>query len=702
MKTLEYYRSWYATIPEMSGFGEPGTQKPYALNDPPFADYFVGYDTNFFRLIGIRIGLFSPPWDPTQLREPLGHLVKRYRESGKYVPEQVLPLEKGDRLIIIGTLHASIFSLMRDLDELEKRGLIDNQCTLADRTHLLFLGDLFNYSPHSFELLDLVLTLLERNPGRAFCLRGDQEMAARWENFAAARDPLSRWQRLWGHDAGVAELKDGINALFAAFPERIIIRQKDNPIYKILCSGREPQLHVREAAELGAIIMGERRNAVSWDSKGLEFFGFNKGVAFWSLTSCPNRFYRDLLRFHHDAFAIMTIGPSVAETVLEFSSRDVLTSESFTREEFSVMFGFSLLQGDHRVLKSPILKVGSTEPLTAQLGGLGQGLKSGIETAIMRANRQGGCAGMLIHPIILDDFDLPGFAQKNVRKLKKYYGVKLLLCDTSTPTLLSYLDKIRAGEFDLFFPVTGGYQFRRKDLSHIINLRKSYPQESISAVDFMIDVHRISNFAIIYPLDPYGTQLAKAAREQLKKRGVTRFFEIPFTEDNLLSPENIKKIRNMGPGSVGFFFNSVTRATTFLSQVGANFLIDKYLFTVSIVDVFPFRLYVETRGLKFNFSCVLQNPAQGNIPLIREYIQEMEKQHHPTDITSLEGYVAASLFLESIRHADQPITGAKLMHWLESLREFDFKGLTLTFHPETRSFEVPGWIRTEKGEWFRA
>jgi hypothetical protein len=38
------------------------------------------------------------------------------------------------------------------------------------------------------------------------------------------------------------------------------------------------------------------------------------------------------------------------------------------------------------------------------------------------------------------------------------------------------------------------------------------------------------------------------------------------------------------------------------------------------------------------------------------------------------------------------------MAYLESLKNYDLGGLTLTFNPKTRSFELPVWIENEKHE----
>ncbi|MCL5436837.1 MAG: ABC transporter substrate-binding protein [Candidatus Dependentiae bacterium] len=702
IKTLAQYRSWFATIPESRGRAVPGHHGVAALNDPSFSEASSGYSGYFFKMLGVRFGLLPGPWDLTQLRGPLTRITQKYREAKKRkTAEHELFLEEGERVIVVGSLHGSIFSLMRDLTELEERGLIDNKLQLAERTYLIFLGDLVNYSPHSFELLDLLLSILAQNDGRAICVRGRQETAGFWENFSAMRDPLKHWRILWDDAAAIAQLKDALNAFFDELPERLIIRQKANPKFKILCSGREPHLSTREAAQVDALIMGERPNNTTWSSKGLEFFGFYKGVAAWSLASCPNPFYRDVFQLFYDAFISVTLGPSVAETVIESFTRDTRTSQPFKKEEFSLMFGFPL-HGNRDILKAPILKVGSTAPLTAQIAGIGRGLKAGIEAAAMRANREGGVMGTLIHPIVLDDYDIPRFAHQNIRSLKERYGVDLLLCTVGTATLLTYLDQVRAGDFQLFFPVTGGEEFRHEDLKHIIHLRTSYAQECISAINFVIDEYLIRKFTIIYPADAYGKQLARAAHEILKKRGITKWLDIPFANDSLLSAENIEKVRNSGAGAIALFFNSNTRATTFLSQVGANFCIDKHFFTVSIVDTLPFRFYVETYGLKFNVSCILPNPVGRHEALITEYLDEMTEQHESIDNFSLEGYVAASLFFEAIRHVDSPVTGKKIMQWLESLRDYNFKGFSLTFHPETRSFDLPSWIRTEEGKWRRA
>lgn len=701
-KTLAEYRAWFTTVKELTPFKVTHNVAQMAITDPDFSAYFDAREPGFFRWFGLRLGLIKKPWDLSDLNAPLERIIEIYVREKSAKKHIDVSLKKGDKVIIFGNLHGSIFSFIRDLGELERRGLINNQLEIASGCHIIFLGDIVNYSPHTFEMLDIIIALLEKNKERAIYICNEQEKDSFWFNLSAMRYPLEQWQRLWGnlvYADNRMPLVKSINDFFALLPDSVALHCPADKETYILCSGTEPNISQQQAQSVAAVIMGERWAQTKWDRKGLEFFGFTAfGNAIWSILSCPNRFYQDVMRFNYDSFVVFDVTDSAYKIVLESVSRDIRTRDAFTSNFYSLVFGFAM-EKNSDILDRPSINIGSTVTLSGAVGAVGRGIKQGIEAAFMRVNREGGVNGEFIHPIVFDDTYIPRVARRNVDFFKTRYGSDIFVGPQGTPTLTAYFDRVRAGDYYVFFPSTGGAQFRLADVPHIIHYRKTYPQEVASLVDHICKSYDSKRFAIIYQDDAFGQQLAQAARDQLTKRGISAWVDIPFANNNPLLDNMSKKLLNSGAEAIGFFFTSNTLAQAFLNKVGGNFLIGKHLFAISFLDDSLFRGYLELHGLKFTFSYAVPNPFKDDLQIVREFRQIMQLNHRDIDSNSLEGYIAAALFIEGARHVTLPLSGEKIMRWLESLKNYPFKGFTLTFNPETRSFELPTWIRTEKDQW---
>lgn len=679
--SLSDYRAWYATIPEAPSIND--------MNDPSFLAYFKAREPGFLTRLAMRVGIIEKPWDIHRLAVPLKRLTAKLTAA----PKRVLSVKQGDRVVVFGNLHGSIFSFMRDLTELERSGIIDDQLRLAPGYYLVFLGDLINYSPHTFELLDLVLTLMEKNGDRVFYVASEQEKDGFWENFVAMLEQLKLWQKTWGN----LIIKD-LNNFFAVLPDALVIDHLSDKTQVIICSGQDPDWDKLKKLPIAAAIMGERWMQTNWVTDGLDFFGFTRGAALWSLISCPNRFYQDIMKFHRDSFIILTIGQTVNQTILAFFNRDMTGRAPFVREDYSLTLGFPVKPGS-AILSQPIMPIGSTVTLSGAVGSVGRGIKQGIESGCMKINSEGGMQGVLLRPVVLDDTYIPRLARRNVDYFMKTYHSDIFVGQQGTPTLAIYFDWIRDGKLYAFFPSTGGEQFRLPDVSHIIHYRKTYPQETRKLVDHICARYGATQFAIVYQDDAFGQQLAQAAHEELLKKGIKVWTDIPFKPNELLLNQQVKKLLNSGADAIGFFFTSTTLAEAFLNRVGGGFLIGKHLFAISFLDDSLFRAYLTSHGLKFTFSYAVPNPFKNDLEIVREFREEMAREHRDVDSNSLEGYIAVALFAEGARQAQLPLTGGKIMHWFEGLKNYQFKGLTLTFNPQTRSFELPTWIRTETDQW---
>lgn len=699
-KTLGDFRGWAKNFQEAPAKDSSRDARMVNLTDPQFTTFYRSMEPGFFRWILSRLHILSRSWSPMELQDQLVRIAKKRPALSKRPAFKDIMVKKGTRAVFFGALYGSFFSFLRDLTELEKEGMITNDLVVADDTYLVILGDVVNFSPYSFQLLAVILELIEKNPERVIYLRGEQETDGYWENFSVMRYPLTRWAELWGSkkDREALPLKKELNGFFDTLPDYLMIRHETDKVPTLISSFQRPPDILTRPANVTCLIMGHLQDQFLWKTSGLYFSGFENGVATWSLISCPNRINQDFMDFFNDAFILVNFAETFTRSELHFIHRDVREKKDFIDDLYSLALGFSLAKG-RDFIEYPVLSTGATMSLSGPVSTVGRGGKSGIEEGLLRINRNGGIQKHLIRPVIFNDSYIPRIARRNVSFLKDGYGINLLLAPQGTPTFEAYFDRVKNGDFYVFFPVTGGEQFRDPSFSHVIHLRQSYTREVRGLVDHVTNEYGSKRFAFIYQDDSFGLQLINAAHDQLKKQGITSWVDIPFQRDQLLLRDQVKKMVSSGADAIGFFFTSNSLARDFLEKIGGTFLKGKHLFAISFLDDPLFRQYLTSHGIKITFSYVFPNPHDKSIQIAREFLEEAELRHSPIDANGFEGFIAAMLFGDGLTHITPPFTGDKLMNYFESLQGYDFKGLKLTFHPETRSFDLPIWILTENNSW---
>lgn len=637
-------------------------------------------DLKFFKSLIVRL---------TELR--VNKEAEKKQIDEKQEQELIVPV--GAQLIIWGDMHGAYHSFVRCLEKLKEDGFIDdNLKLLVDNTYLVFLGDLISRSPYSLELLTAVMLIMERNLDRVIYLRGNHETEGYWENYS-----MRRRLRFFGQDLAVPEDKEiplskSINDFFVTLPKKLKVRNNQVNDF-VYFSHQEPDPERIKAPNVKALIVGEQRHGFIRQRAGLEYIRFNRGAAQWSIMSCPVLIYQQFFGFTDDAFVNLNIEETLEQSALTLFSQNANKRGGFTASSYNLIFGdpVKTVTDQKEIFNQSVIEFGSTTSITGGEKLFNLPSKRGVDEAVYEVNQIGGIHGHRVLSYILDDRYTARRARKNVEDLQSLYNVNWLLAPGSTPTLMAYLDKVKAGEMTVFFPITGAEQFRDPQLKNIIHLRPTYSDEVRVLIDYMINEYGAKKFALFYETSSYGLPLIKAAHEQLKKRGITTWTDIPYGPSQTDFAKEAQAVRQGNFDALGFLASSVP-TVEFLSSIGGEPLIDLHLFGVSGVDVAAVRRYLEQNGIDFTFSVVL-NPHQSELEIVKDFQKVLDRTGYVKETGLFEGYLAAQLIFEAIRNIGEPITPQRIMHWLEGLKNYNFKGINLTFNPEQRNFNLPIWIQ---------
>jgi len=668
--------------------------------DPEYTSFYpktLGH--SFFKKIAINIGIKKDPVWNIYAFETLLKQVTEKRKKEKNSLEKTIEVKDGDSFIIFGDLHGAFHSMVRNLDELKKTGIINESLEIIkNNLSIIILGDAISRSPYSLELLHILLVLIHKNPGKIFYLQGNHETDGYWENFSMRRALKYISPVLGKNTLKHIPLEKEINKFFSTLPKTLIITHKKNNREKIFCSYSNICKKLLDDITVKLILLGEKRLDVIKEQLGLTFLGYQRTAARWSLISCPTEIYKNFFNFFHDAFVELSIGNSIATSILTLHNRNIKTGENYKQKHFNPTFGYEIKNKKEILDKKTIFNVGSTMSLTGITGPLGRETKLGLETAIYAFNRKK--TDRLIKPVIFDDGYVPRIALSNIKTMLNQYNIESIIIPTGTPTLSLYWDMVKKGEIAVLFPYTGGSQFRKKEIKNIVHFRASYDNEVKSSIKHLVKEHGIRNFAFFYQKDSYGLPIAKAAHEELKKYGITKWLDLPHLKTQADFTYLVEQVKKEMPGAIGCF-SSHFPTQEFISKLGAEFFLGRILFGVSFLYSEAFQRFLEHRGIDFILSSVVPDPITSTIQIAKEHKKNMLERGLKSSTNSLEAYISAELLANAIKNVSSPFTKEKIINYFENLNNYKFKGLTLTFNPETRDLSQPVWIRTIENKWLK-
>lgn len=636
---------------------------------------------------------------------------------------------KPETLIYVwSSVHGALHSLIRSLAFLHEEKIIDNSLKIIHpNTYLVFNGNYINGSAYTLESLLLILLLIKQNPANAFYIRGNHESEEFWHNFNLKQDLEIRASHLSDEDIPLNTI---VNKFFNTLPLAVYFSvQGDLPnVLRISHVGRDdPQLNElytgnlfsKESTEqvLYYDIDSKKKSNIPVDVKVIiktsdwfkdqhfiTDFGLleqDNGSTAWSLFSTPTQLNQKYFKLMHDNFIVIELGKTLNESSLTLYQNDIQTKDDFKKiKTYNLVTGSPEGTAAYTQEKKDDIFVGSTLSLELGVRSMGQQAKRGLLTHINEINQTGGINGHLLRAVIYNDDYTPYLARHNITHLIEQ-NITTIIVPVGGPTLSAYLDYIKAKKIAVLFPITGSPEFRSPELKGIVNWRTDYAQEVTALIDHIMEGSKTHKFAFFYQDDAYGRGAVEAAQKTLKSKGMTEWLDIPYTRASTDFEEQAHKIRTYQPSALGLF--STSQATQeLIRELGISVLSNVQLFAISFLGEKSFRQFIKSQGISVLFASVVPNPHTSELEIVKEYRHVMDNNRYYYDVFSLEAYIACSIMGDTLKKITTPITPDKILTHLESLNNYSYKGLTLTFNPQQRSLSQPVWIEIgDKTEWLQ-
>jgi branched-chain amino acid transport system substrate-binding protein len=324
--------------------------------------------------------------------------------------------------------------------------------------------------------------------------------------------------------------------------------------------------------------------------------------------------------------------------------------------------------------------IGQSVPLTGPAQELGIEMQLGANLYFDHVNSQGGVNGRKIILRTLDDGYEPERTTATTRQLIEQDGVFALFGYVGTPTSVAALKISDPAGVPFIGAFTGAEVLRSPFNRNIFNIRASYYDETEKIVEQFTSLN-VNRIAIFYQNDAYGKAGLAGVERAMAKRKL-KLVATGTVERNSVDVE--AAVKAIAPAKPDMIVMVTTYKSTaaFINAMRAAGSRPQF-FTVSFVGSRALAKELGQEGSGIGISQVVPFPWAGTIPVVREYQKMLAASTSKRDVsfTSLEGFIAAKVFVEGLRRAGKDLTREKFITSMESMRSYDAGGFAVGFSP---------------------
>jgi branched-chain amino acid transport system substrate-binding protein len=327
--------------------------------------------------------------------------------------------------------------------------------------------------------------------------------------------------------------------------------------------------------------------------------------------------------------------------------------------------------------------LGQSAALTGPAATLGIEMRDGALAYFSAVNARGGVNGRKINLVTLDDGYDTARAIKNTVELMDKHNAFAMFGFVGAANAISAQSLVTGAQTPFFAPFSGA-QFHREPLNRwTFNVRAGVAEE-LAAVVAHLQALSITKIAIFHENDAYGQSGLASAREAMSKLKLTPVAVAAVERGATDTKAAAEAIRKAQAGAV-IMLCSYAPCASFTRQTLALGIGAPLFWNVSSVGSGPLvaALGKDARGI--NISQVVPFPWDDSIPVVREYQALIRAMKLEPSFTSLEGYIAAKVFVEGLTRAGRNPTRESFITALETMGRVDLGGYTVSYSAESRA-----------------
>ena len=332
---------------------------------------------------------------------------------------------------------------------------------------------------------------------------------------------------------------------------------------------------------------------------------------------------------------------------------------------------------------SDAILLGQSCALTGPAAELGTEMRLGAQVYFNQVNQAGGVHGRQIKLTTLDDGYEPDRAAANTKKLINEDKVFALFGYVGTPTANASLPIFTEAKVPFFGAFTGAESLRNPFNRYIFNVRASYFDETEKIVEHLT-VLGVRNIAVFYQNDAYGQAGLTGVTRALTKRNMKIAGTATVERNTVAVDAAVKTLVPQSPDAIVMISAYKSIAAFVRASKKAGYTGQYH--NVSFVGSRALAEELGTEGYGVAVSQVVPFPFSGSTPVVRDYLLALKAAGSAQpSFTSLEGYIAARVFVEGLKRAGKDLTRDKFIGALESISNTELGGFHVNFSPKSHN-----------------
>lgn len=323
--------------------------------------------------------------------------------------------------------------------------------------------------------------------------------------------------------------------------------------------------------------------------------------------------------------------------------------------------------------------LGQSAATTGPAAQLGIQMNHGARLYFDAVNAQGGIGGRPIDLRLLDDGYEPERCKANTEQFIAR-EVFALFGYVGTPTSLAALPLVNQARMPFFGPFTGAQALRDPFSRSVFHVRASYYDETALIVRQLTELGR-KKIAVFRQDDSYGQAGLDGVQRALAGKGLEPVAVGLVKRNTVDVAAAVAAIVAKGPDAV-VQISAYKSCAAFIREArkagyGGSFYNVSFVGTQALAD----ELGKEAHGVMV--TQVMPYPFSTTLAITREYLQALRQARDTgkPNYSSMEGYVAARVFVEGLKRAGRNPGRDDLVNGLEALQRFDLGGFQVNFGP---------------------
>lgn len=318
---------------------------------------------------------------------------------------------------------------------------------------------------------------------------------------------------------------------------------------------------------------------------------------------------------------------------------------------------FSLLLISH----AKEIKLGMSADLSGPISNICISMDMGIRTYLHKNNNNPN-KKYSFSLITYDDNYNAVKASKNVEKLIYDDNVLALLANMGTPPSKLTIPITNQANIAAFGFYTGGKYVRKEIADHnVFNYRISYKEEVVFIISNLLNKGiKPEEIVFLSQNDAYGNSGYFAAIEELKKRGFKNLDKIPngrYNSHSLNVESALSELLDYPTQPKVILMFAITKPIIKFMKLAKYDFPDSTF--ISISPISRPKIIEQLKDLSNGLIITQTVPSlSSHIPIVEEFLIEFKK-HYPNQTpssASLEGYIVARLFIDSLSNSQTPVT----------------------------------------------